>query len=181
MTPGEARDRAIIAGMAAVFPPALLLARDALLLWAKDHEPDGWPTVPAVIRFAAAHEVSAQELGALVGIISFRLTPRGKVVWADTASAAPRWSCAPRRTGCPVASSGPTAAMSPPRLGLRPRATSTDPADGRFRGGRLKIGARVVRNARAITFQLAEVAITGAMVRAILAAIRRLRAPPSRA
>ncbi len=43
----------------------------------------------------------------------------------------------------------------------------------------IKIGARVVRHARAITFQLAEVAVTGTMVRAILAAIRRLRAPPS--
>ena len=43
----------------------------------------------------------------------------------------------------------------------------------------IKIAARVVRHARAITFQLAEVAVTGAMVRAILAAIRRLRAPPS--
>jgi hypothetical protein len=43
----------------------------------------------------------------------------------------------------------------------------------------IKIGARVVRHARAITFQLAEVAITGTMVRAVLAAIRRLRAPPS--
>ena len=42
----------------------------------------------------------------------------------------------------------------------------------------IKIGARVVRHARAITFQLAEVAVTGPMVRAILAAIRRLRAPP---
>jgi hypothetical protein len=42
----------------------------------------------------------------------------------------------------------------------------------------IKIGARVVRHARAITFQLAEVAVTGRMVRAILAAIRRLRAPP---
>ncbi len=30
----------------------------------------------------------------------------------------------------------------------------------------IKIGARVVRHARAITFQLAEVAVTGAMVRA---------------
>ncbi|MFN3276336.1 MAG: transposase [Paracoccus sp. (in: a-proteobacteria)] len=40
----------------------------------------------------------------------------------------------------------------------------------------IKIGASVVRHARAITFQLAEVAVTGAMVRAILAAIRRLRA-----
>ncbi len=43
----------------------------------------------------------------------------------------------------------------------------------------VKIGARVVRHARAITFQLAEVAVTGPMVRAILAAIHRLRAPPS--
>jgi hypothetical protein len=34
----------------------------------------------------------------------------------------------------------------------------------------IKIGARVVRHARAITFQLAEVAVTGPMVRAILAA-----------
>jgi len=43
----------------------------------------------------------------------------------------------------------------------------------------IKIGARVVRHARAITFQLAEMAVTGPMVRAVLAAIRRLRAPPS--
>ena len=35
----------------------------------------------------------------------------------------------------------------------------------------IKIGARVVRHARAITFQLAEVAVTGAMVRTILSAI----------
>src|SRR3546814_9924240 len=32
----------------------------------------------------------------------------------------------------------------------------------------IKIGARVVRHARAITFQLAEVAVTGPMVRAVL-------------
>ncbi len=42
----------------------------------------------------------------------------------------------------------------------------------------IKIGARVVHHARAITFQPAEVAVTGPMVRAIVAAIRRLRAPP---
>jgi hypothetical protein len=43
----------------------------------------------------------------------------------------------------------------------------------------IKMGARVVRHARAITFQLAEVAVTGPMVRAILTVIHRLRAPPS--
>ena len=42
----------------------------------------------------------------------------------------------------------------------------------------IKIGARVIRHARAITFQLAEVAVTGPMVRAIFDAIRRLRTPP---
>jgi len=42
----------------------------------------------------------------------------------------------------------------------------------------IKIGARVVRHGRAITFQLAEVAVTDPMVCAILTAIRRLRAPP---
>lgn len=42
----------------------------------------------------------------------------------------------------------------------------------------IKIGARVVRHARAITFQLDEVAVTGPMMRAVLATIRRLRAPP---
>ena len=40
----------------------------------------------------------------------------------------------------------------------------------------IKIEVRVFRHARAITFQLVEVAVTGPMVRAILAAIRRLRA-----
>ena len=43
----------------------------------------------------------------------------------------------------------------------------------------IKIGARVVRHARAITFQLAEVAVSGPMVRAVIDAIHRLRAPPA--
>ena len=41
----------------------------------------------------------------------------------------------------------------------------------------IKIGARVVRHARAITFQLAEVAVSGALFRQILTAIQRLRTP----
>lgn len=45
----------------------------------------------------------------------------------------------------------------------------------------IKIGARVVRHARAITFQLAEVAVSGPMVRSIIAAIHRLRSPPKTA
>jgi len=43
----------------------------------------------------------------------------------------------------------------------------------------IKIGARVVRHARAITFQLAEVSVSGNLFNRILAAIQRLRAPPA--
>jgi regulation of enolase protein 1 (concanavalin A-like superfamily) len=42
----------------------------------------------------------------------------------------------------------------------------------------IKIGARVVRHARAITFQLAEVAVSGNLFTRIIAAIHRLRTPP---
>ena len=42
----------------------------------------------------------------------------------------------------------------------------------------IKTGARVVRHARAITFQLAEVAATGDLFNRILAAIHHLRSPP---
>ena len=42
----------------------------------------------------------------------------------------------------------------------------------------IKIGARVVRHAGSITFQLAEVAVSGDLFNRILAAIQRLRAPP---
>jgi hypothetical protein len=42
----------------------------------------------------------------------------------------------------------------------------------------MKIGARVVRHARTITFQLAEVAIPGDLFHRILTAIHRLRPAP---
>jgi len=42
----------------------------------------------------------------------------------------------------------------------------------------IKIGARVVRHARTITFQLAEVAVSGDLFRRILTAIHGLRASP---
>jgi hypothetical protein len=45
----------------------------------------------------------------------------------------------------------------------------------------IKIGVYVVRHARAITLQRADVAVTGPRVRAIFALIRRLPASPLRA
>ena len=43
----------------------------------------------------------------------------------------------------------------------------------------IKIGAKVVRHAKAVTFQLAEVAVPGVLFAAILGRIGRLRAAPS--
>ena len=43
----------------------------------------------------------------------------------------------------------------------------------------IKIGAKVVRHAKAVTFQLAEVAVPRALFAAILGRIGRLRAAPS--
>lgn len=43
----------------------------------------------------------------------------------------------------------------------------------------LEIGTRVVRHARAIIFRLAEIAVTGLIVQLFVAAIQRLRWPPS--
>jgi hypothetical protein len=43
----------------------------------------------------------------------------------------------------------------------------------------IKIGAEVVRHAKAVTFQLAEVAVPRALFAAILGRIGRLRAAPS--
>jgi len=43
----------------------------------------------------------------------------------------------------------------------------------------IKIGTRMVRHAHAITFQLAEVAVSGPMASAVLTAIQRLRPPPA--
>ena len=42
----------------------------------------------------------------------------------------------------------------------------------------IRTGARALRHARAVTFQLSEVAVTGPVVRAIFAAIHRVRALP---
>ncbi len=42
----------------------------------------------------------------------------------------------------------------------------------------IKIGAKIVRHGRCVTFQMAKVAVSGRMFGQILARIVRLRAPP---
>jgi hypothetical protein len=61
---------------------------------------------------------------------------------------------------------------------IEPPAAMFDWSLTSFQLKRIKIGARVACHARTVTFQLAEVAITVSLVRAIFAPIRRLAAPP---
>lgn len=85
MTNGErrARDRRIAAGYSTLLSPELRLAHQALLAWANEVEPDGWPTPASVTRFAAFYGVPAAPLGALFGLLSYRAG--GRTVWCDEA------------------------------------------------------------------------------------------------
>jgi hypothetical protein len=75
------RDRRIAAGYNLLLSPELRLAHQALLAWAGEMEPDGWPTPTSVTRFAAFYGVSPASLGALFGLLSFRAG--GRTVWCD--------------------------------------------------------------------------------------------------
>ena len=66
-----------------VLSPEIVLAHEALLKWASEFEPDAWPSIRSIIRFARCYEVNAQELAAMCGIVSYRMTTRGKIVWCD--------------------------------------------------------------------------------------------------
>ena len=55
-----------------MFSRQMRLAHQALLLWAEEMEPDAWPTVPTILRFARFYDVNPGELAALVGIIKIR-------------------------------------------------------------------------------------------------------------
>ena len=59
-----------------LFSPTMRLAHEALLRWAEEHEPDGWPDIPTIRRFARFYGVPSGELAALCGIPSYRLGNR---------------------------------------------------------------------------------------------------------
>ena len=66
----------LIEGYDLLFDPNLRLAHEALLLWAQENEPDGWPTPAAVVRFARFYGVVVGELAGLCGILTYRLGNR---------------------------------------------------------------------------------------------------------
>lgn len=76
-------DARLVAAIPVVFGDRMNLAHDAVLAFAAECEPDRWPSVPTILRFAACYQVCARELAALCGILSYRLSPRGRVVYVD--------------------------------------------------------------------------------------------------
>jgi hypothetical protein len=83
MTPAEERDRRIVSGAPVVFGQRMMLAHEALLHFSGECIDDAWPDVSSVLRFARCYDVDPQVLGALVGIVSWRLSPKGKLIWCD--------------------------------------------------------------------------------------------------
>lgn len=65
-------DDQVLSGYHVIFSRQMRLAHEALLLWAEEMEPDAWPTVPTILRFARFYDVNPGELAALVGIIKIR-------------------------------------------------------------------------------------------------------------
>ncbi len=74
-------DADFLARFDVLFSPTMRLAHDVLLNWAGEMEPDGWPGIPAILRFARCYGVPSGELAALCGVLSYRLG--NKTVYCD--------------------------------------------------------------------------------------------------
>ena len=66
-----------------LFPRRLRQAHMALVAWAEEANPDGWPTPSDVERFARLYGVPRGPLGALVGMLSRQPVADRRVVWVD--------------------------------------------------------------------------------------------------
>ncbi|MDN5787502.1 hypothetical protein [Pseudorhodobacter sp.] len=66
-----------------LFPRRLRQAHMALVTWAEESNPDGWPTPSDVDRFAKLYRVSRGPLGGLVGMLSRQPLMDRRAVWVD--------------------------------------------------------------------------------------------------
>jgi hypothetical protein len=66
----------LLDGYDTLFDTNTRLAHEAVLLWASENEPDGWPTPATVLRFARFYGVVVGELAGLCGILPYRLGNR---------------------------------------------------------------------------------------------------------
>lgn len=62
----------LLDGYDILFDSNTRLAHEAVLLWAQENEPDGWPTPAAVHRFARFYGVDLDTLAGLCGILAVR-------------------------------------------------------------------------------------------------------------
>ena len=62
----------LIDGYDVLFCANTRLAHEAVLLWAAENEPDGWPTPAAVHRFARCYGVDLDTLAGLCGILAVK-------------------------------------------------------------------------------------------------------------
>ena len=68
----EMTDNELIGGRDTLFDANTRLAQEAVLLWAAENEPDGWPTAKAVHSFAKLYGVDLDTLAGLCGILAVR-------------------------------------------------------------------------------------------------------------
>jgi len=66
----------LLDGYDILFGPDLRLAHEAVLTYAAEMEPDGWPSIPTLWRFARCYGVDVGELAALCGILTYRMGRR---------------------------------------------------------------------------------------------------------
>lgn len=72
----------LIDGYDVLFSPELRLAHEAVLTYAAETEPDGWPTVPVLIRFAKCYGVPLEQLAGLCGVLVRKIGNR--TVFSDS-------------------------------------------------------------------------------------------------
>lgn len=62
----------LLDGYGILFDANTRLAHEAVMLWAAENEPDGWPTAAAVHRFARCYGVDLDTLAGLCGILAVK-------------------------------------------------------------------------------------------------------------
>ena len=72
----------LIDGHEVLFDTNLRLAHEAVLTFAAEMEPDGWPSVPTLWRFSRCYDVDVGQLSALCGVLTCKIGR--KTVFCDS-------------------------------------------------------------------------------------------------
>ncbi len=76
-------DDRLVEAYATLFPRRLRMAHVALVHYAEEASPDGWPTPKQVATFARMYRVPRAPLGGLVGLLCRRPNGARRDVWVD--------------------------------------------------------------------------------------------------